>query len=171
MGYLSAGLLFVIATVYAEGEDDILTSCLELFNPENNDKSCCESIESFNKIDKDTKDCHKEDSEEWQCEDFQCILRKYGLLKSDKIDEDGANKFLDEIEREYPKDKSVVDKVRNECLDGKYEAYPPEDVCPVMRFFICTYINIYLECSSWKKTETCSKMAEQAQKCKLALEK
>nr|XP_026487155.1 uncharacterized protein LOC113394157 [Vanessa tameamea] len=104
------------------------------------------------------------------CENFQCVVRKNGLLKDDKLDEDGVNKFLDEIEQENPKDKSVTDKVRSECLDEKYEAYPPEDACPVLKFYICTYINIYLECNSWKKDETCSKMAQQANQCRLALE-
>ncbi|CAH2231791.1 general odorant-binding protein 68-like [Pararge aegeria] len=169
MSFLSGLLFIVISSVYA-GDEDAMMSCLELFNPEGIEKMCCENFESFENINKDYEECLKEDSEEWMCEDFQCILKKSGVMQGDTIDEDGAKKFYDTLEKDYPKEKSLIERARRECLDDKYQSYPPEDSCPAVKFYICNYINAYLECDSWKKLDVCTEMAENAKKCKKTLD-
>ncbi|XP_023949994.2 uncharacterized protein LOC112054437 [Bicyclus anynana] len=168
MSYLLIGLVLVISNVSAGSEDDVM-SCLELFNPEGVDKMCCESLESFDDLNKDYDECLTSDSEEWMCEDFQCILKKTGIMKDDAIDEEGAKKFYDKLEKDYPKEKSFIERLRKECLNGKYATYPPEDSCPAVKFYVCTYINSFLGCDSWKKLDVCQEMAENAKKCKKAL--
>ncbi|CAH2104262.1 unnamed protein product [Euphydryas editha] len=96
------------------------------------------------------------------CRDIHASLAPFVL----EVDEDGAKKFFDKVEKTIPNEKAVIDRVRNECLNGKYEIYPPEDVCPAIKFYICIYVNVIMGCSSWKKDETCSKMAEDAEKCR-----
>ncbi|XP_034824574.1 uncharacterized protein [Maniola hyperantus] len=165
------GLIFiVISSVFAGDINDSMMSCFELFDPDGIDEMCCENMESFDDMTKDYKKCLKKDSEEWLCEDFQCILNKTGMLKDGKIDEDGATKFFNKVEKDHPKEKSMIERVRRECLDGKYDNYPPEDGCSAVKFYVCSYINTFVECDSWKEVDICIKMAENAKKCKKALE-
>ncbi|XP_069358094.1 uncharacterized protein [Maniola hyperantus] len=162
------GLIFiVISSVFAGDINDSMMSCFELFDPDGIDEMCCENMESFDDMTKDYKKCLKKDSE---CEDFQCILNKTGMLKDGKIDEDGATKFFNKVEKDHPKEKSMIERVRRECLDGKYDNYPPEDGCSAVKFYVCSYINTFVECDSWKEVDICIKMAENAKKCKKALE-
>ncbi|XP_045763709.1 uncharacterized protein LOC123866289 isoform X2 [Maniola jurtina] len=168
MSYLLVGVIFIlISNVSAGDKNDNMLSCLELFNPDGIDQMCCENLESIDDLTKDYEECLKKDSE---CEDFQCILNKTGMIKDGKIDEDGAMKFYDKLEKDYPKEKSIIERVRRGCLDGKYNNYPPEDGCSAVRFYVCSYINTFVECDSWKKLDVCTEMAENAKKCKKALE-
>ncbi|XP_063529474.1 uncharacterized protein LOC134740787 [Cydia strobilella] len=166
MVYYIFALFFATIHMVAAGDHDI-TSCLELFKPENIEQNCCEIADLENKEHFDS--CKTGD--EWECENAKCVLRKSDLLSGDTLDEKKTRDLLEKIKQKRPESKAMIDRVRTECLEGKYEDYPPKEACPLIRFQICSYINALVECDKWKQDDTCKKFSDHAKTCKSVLDK
>ncbi|XP_072937348.1 uncharacterized protein [Epargyreus clarus] len=162
-------LLFWTTTVYGDDDDEAIMACVELMKPAYADEMCCESMKSIDKFDDDMKECKTKGSSEGStCADFECFLNKQGIMDGSKIIDDKAKSFLDGIAKEYPKEKNIIEVLKDECLDGQYDQYPPEDGCIALKFYVCIYTNVMVECNSWKDTKVCKEAADFAKKCKEA---
>nr|AXF48736.1 odorant-binding protein OBP39 [Lobesia botrana] len=158
--------VFVIPQIYAGDEDDI-TSCLELFKPEEIEQNCCEPMKMLHK--EDFESCKTADGE-WECENAKCLLGKAGILSGDSLDEKKTTEMLDKTKEKHPDTNAMADRVKSECLGGKYEDYPPKESCPLIRFQICSYLNALVECDKWKDSDQCKKLSSHAKTCKSVLD-
>uniref|UniRef100_A0A0K8TUU6 Odorant Binding Protein n=1 Tax=Epiphyas postvittana TaxID=65032 RepID=A0A0K8TUU6_EPIPO len=159
--------IFIVAApqVFADEEADIM-SCLEMFKPDHIEEKCCEDMNMF---DEDFESCKTKEGE-WECENAKCVLEKAGILNGDTIDEKKAAAALEKHKKEYPANKAMFDRVQAQCMDGKYEEYPPKEACPLIKLQICSYIQSVVECQSWKQSDTCKKMSDHAKTCKTVLD-
>ncbi|CAK1602774.1 unnamed protein product [Parnassius mnemosyne] len=88
------------------------------------------------------------------------------VLTDDEIDDDKVNKLLDQWEKDYPKEKPMVIRARKECLDGKYREYISKHDCIESKLYDCVFVNVLVDCQSWREDAECAEVKEHAQKCK-----
>ncbi|VVC99111.1 unnamed protein product [Leptidea sinapis] len=126
----------------------------------------------FDKIYSNYSDkCSDLSSKEFNCEDVTCILEQAEVIKNNIVDEEAAKELFENLAQEYPQEK-VLEKMDDLCLNGKYMEYFFEeqfDDCPAMNLFTCVFVNVLIECSSWKDSPQCASIAEQGKQCKMYL--
>ncbi|KPJ07563.1 hypothetical protein RR48_05053 [Papilio machaon] len=135
------------------------------------DRKCCE-VSLWIDSGESTK-C-KEDGD-MTCDYFKCLADENGLLDDDKINDEKVKELLNQWEKENPSEKATINKVRRNCSGGKFmellaDSSVSDDVCEPLNFYLCVYINIIFECSSWKQDSQCTKMKEYTQTCKKFLD-
>ncbi|XP_068620874.1 uncharacterized protein [Battus philenor] len=168
--YTVVGLTLVFSRsmqVYADltGKE----ACVAVFNGTAIDVECCDSEMLRDDTSKSSQCGPSSEEGEMTCDDFKCLLEEDGIIINDKISEDKAKEMFDQWEKDYPKEKAMVDRARRECLGGEYLKFPAEDDCEPLKFYSCLYAYAILECQSWKDDAECITMKENAQKCKKAL--
>ncbi|KPI94600.1 hypothetical protein RR46_05852 [Papilio xuthus] len=168
--FIAFFLLFVNCEVFADSTEQS-EACQAVFNSTIDDKKCCEGS-MWDDSDKSTK-C--KDDAEMPCDFFKCLAEENGLLVDDKINDKKVKELLNQWEKEYPSEKASIERVRRNCSGGKFielmaDSSASDDACEPLNFYLCVYINMIFECSSWKQDAQCSKMKEYTETCKKFLD-